>query len=126
MGTRLIETTGFKKTEKYFNVLQDNTYTCKCGHRVVIPKRVKKVLCGWCNRAVYKSAKDEYNDILNQIKIKKEELHQIREKLISLVFPNKLCEEVQNITNETLFEESKLDLSELKIQSKTKKKTKPE
>lgn len=64
MQIRLIETTGFKKTEKYFNVLQDNTYTCKCGHRVVIPKRVKKVLCGWCNRAVYKSAKDEFKDRL--------------------------------------------------------------
>lgn len=64
MRIRLMETTGFKKTGKYFNALQENTYTCKCGHRVVIPKRLNKVLCGWCNRAVYKSPRDEFKDRL--------------------------------------------------------------
>lgn len=64
MGNRLVEPTGFKKTERYFKVLQENTYTCKCGHRVVIPKRSMKVLCGWCNRAVYKSSRDEFMDRL--------------------------------------------------------------
>lgn len=64
MGNRLVEPTGFKKTERYFEVLQENTYTCKCGHRVVIPKRAIKVLCGWCNRSVYKSPRDEFMDRL--------------------------------------------------------------
>lgn len=64
MESRILEATGFKKQKKYFDVLQENTYTCKCGHRVVIPKRAKKVLCGWCNRAVYKSPRDEFMDRL--------------------------------------------------------------
>lgn len=49
---------------KYFNELQNNTYTCKCGHRVVITSRVKKVTCDWCGRSVYKSERDEFKDRL--------------------------------------------------------------
>jgi len=73
---------------------------------------------------IYKNAKDEYNEILNQIKTKKEELHQIREKLISLVFPNNLLEEVQNLTDTISFENDKLDINELERQNKIKKKIK--
>jgi len=71
---------------------------------------------------IYKNAKDEYNDTLNQINIKKEELHQIKEKLILLVFPNNLFEEVQNLTNTNSFEDNTKneDIVEIQKQSKTK------
>ena len=34
-------------------------YTCKCGHKVVIPKWVDKQICRWCGKYVFKSKKDE-------------------------------------------------------------------
>ena len=74
---------------------------------------------------IYKSAKDEYNDIINQINIKKEELNQIREKLISLVFPSNQIDEIQNLTEQDIsIKDNKLDIDELERQSKTKKKIK--
>ncbi len=48
--------------DKYLNELQNNTYSCKCGHRVVITNRVNKVICDWCGRSVYKNKKDEFMD----------------------------------------------------------------
>ena len=35
-------------------------YTCKCGHRVVIPYNVDKQLCKWCHRYVFKNKQDEF------------------------------------------------------------------
>lgn len=64
MDTRILEATGFKKEKKYFNALQDNTYTCKCGHRVVITRKTLKTYCSWCGRAVYKNPRDEFKDRL--------------------------------------------------------------
>lgn len=74
---------------------------------------------------IYKSAKVEYNDIINQINIKKEELNQIREKLISLVFSSNQIDEIQNLTEQDIsIKDNKLDIDELERQSKTKKKIK--
>lgn len=71
---------------------------------------------------IYKSAKDEYNEIINQINIKKEELNKLKEKLISLVFPNNLFEEVQNLTDTISYEDDtkNTDIDETQKQSKTK------
>ena len=71
---------------------------------------------------IYKSAKDEYNEIINQINIKKEELNKLKEKLISLVFSNNISDETKNLTNTISFEndtENK-DVDELERKSKTK------
>ena len=71
---------------------------------------------------IYKNAKDEYDDILNQINIKKEELNKLKEKLISLVFPNNLFEEVQNLTDTISYEDNtkNTDIDETQKQFKTK------
>ena len=42
-------------TEEYEKV----KYICKCGHRVVIPKFIDKVICNWCGNYVFKNKKDE-------------------------------------------------------------------
>ena len=71
---------------------------------------------------IYKSAKDEYNEIINQINIKKEELNKLKEKLISLVFSNNILDETKNLTNTISFEndtENK-DVDEIERQSKIK------
>lgn len=71
---------------------------------------------------IYKSAKVEYNEIINQINIKKEELNKLKEKLISLVFSNNILDETKNLTNTISFEndtENK-DVDELERKPKTK------
>lgn len=36
-------------------------YRCKnCGHRVVIPYNVDKMICQWCHRYVFKNEQDEF------------------------------------------------------------------
>lgn len=45
-----------RMTEEYDKV----KYTCKCGHRVIIPRLVDKQICGWCGQYVFKSKKDEF------------------------------------------------------------------
>lgn len=52
----------YQELNKYADRLQDHTYTCKCGHRVVIPNNKLKVPCNWCYRNVYKNKKDEFKD----------------------------------------------------------------
>ena len=71
---------------------------------------------------IYKSAKDEYNEIINQINIKKEELNKLKEKLISLVFSNNILDETKNLTNPVSFEDDteNKDVDEIERQSKIK------
>lgn len=64
MERRLLESISFKQVDKYFNALQENTYTCKCGHRIVITNKTKKAICSHCYRTVYKNPRDEFKDRL--------------------------------------------------------------
>lgn len=57
---RTVEASSYKLMDKYLEELQNNTYTCKCGHRVVIPKNKTKRNCNWCGRSVFKSKRDEF------------------------------------------------------------------
>jgi hypothetical protein len=54
----------YKEMDKYFSAIQDNTYTCHCGHRVPISNDLKYRICSWCYRKVYKNKKDEFIDKL--------------------------------------------------------------
>ena len=50
----------------YAKALQDNMFTCKCGHRVFIrPKNVSSI-CNWCGRSVYRNKKEEFIDRLEK------------------------------------------------------------
>ena len=35
-------------------------YKCKCGHGVIIPNRLDKILCNWCGNYVFKNKEDEF------------------------------------------------------------------
>ena len=35
-------------------------YRCKCGHRMVIPPKLDKVVCDWCGKYVFKDKKKEF------------------------------------------------------------------
>ena len=73
---------------------------------------------------IYKNAKDEYNNYLNLISNKKEEINKIKEQLILLVFQNNQIDEIQNITDIISNKDNKLDIDELERKSKIKKKVK--
>ena len=51
---------------RYMDELQKVTYTCKCGHRVIIGARKHSVTCSWCGRRVYKSQKDKFMEIMER------------------------------------------------------------
>lgn len=40
--------------EKIHNERTRNTYKCKCGHSISIRSSLESVVCGWCNRRVFK------------------------------------------------------------------------
>lgn len=50
------------KEEKRYDVVTDNTIICKCGHSVFVPHYVRRRLCDWCNRWVYRDKKEEFKD----------------------------------------------------------------
>ena len=52
--------------------IQSITYACKCGHRMVIPANVDKLICKWCGNWVYRNKKDEFKDKLGK-ELKKNE-----------------------------------------------------
>ena len=50
--------------QKIMDAQQKLKVTCKCGHRVLIPKFLKKRICNWCGHWVYKNRKEEFKDRL--------------------------------------------------------------
>lgn len=53
----ILSTKEYKKlTEEYDKV----KYTCKCGHRVVIPYNKEKNICSWCHNYVFKNNQEEF------------------------------------------------------------------
>ena len=58
-------------TDKEYKTLTDNydkvKYMCKCGHRVIIPYKVDKVLCSWCHNYVFKDKQVEFKYRLKEV-----------------------------------------------------------
>ena len=50
--------------ERVSNEYERIKYSCKCGHKVVIPFFAKRNLCSWCGHWVYRDKKDEFKDRL--------------------------------------------------------------
>lgn len=46
--------------QKLQDALSIHTYTCECGHRVVILPHKEKEICNWCKHYVFKNKKDEF------------------------------------------------------------------
>ena len=49
-----------KEYERMTDELDKVKYRCKCGRRVVIPKRENKKLCTWCGNYVFRDKRDEF------------------------------------------------------------------
>ena len=52
--------------EKLENELHKHTYTCQCGHRVLIMPHEEKKLCSWCKFYVFKNKQDEFKYRINE------------------------------------------------------------
>ena len=35
-------------------------YKCRCGHKMIIPPKMDKVVCDWCGKYVFKDKKKEF------------------------------------------------------------------
>lgn len=53
-----------KRYEKIVDEYDKVKIRCKCGHRVIVPLKEKKRLCGWCGYWVYRDKKEEFKDKL--------------------------------------------------------------
>ena len=49
-----------KELIKYHDIITKNRIKCKCGHSVVLPPELNKIICNWCGNYVFKSKKDEF------------------------------------------------------------------
>ena len=56
----------FTQMEKLQEELSNHTYTCNCGHRVVILPQKDKVICNWCKHYVFKNKQDEFKYRINE------------------------------------------------------------
>lgn len=52
--------------QKLQDELNNYTYTCECGHRVVILPQKDKVICNWCKHYVFKNKQDEFKYRINE------------------------------------------------------------
>lgn len=50
--------------DKYSRILQDHKITCKCGHRMLIPYHIDKMICSWGGNYVYRNKRVEFKDKL--------------------------------------------------------------
>lgn len=55
--------------QKITNELDKVKIRCSCGHRVVVPLKIGKVLCSWCGHYVYRDKQLEFKEkILEKMK----------------------------------------------------------
>lgn len=57
---KFIKPLSMKESEKMLEVYRNNSFKCKCGHTVLIPKRIKKRICSYCGVYVFREKKDEF------------------------------------------------------------------
>lgn len=55
-----------QQMQKLQDELNNYTYTCDCGHRVVILPQKDKVICNWCKHYVFKNKQDEFKYRINE------------------------------------------------------------
>lgn len=65
--SRILSTKEYKRLSDEYDKVK---YMCKCGHRVIIPYNVDKVLCSWCHNYVFKDKQVEFKYRLNEVKNK--------------------------------------------------------
>lgn len=55
-----------RQMSKYFDAIQEQMKTCKCGHRVFVENKYKYRICTWCGSRVYKDEREKFKDILER------------------------------------------------------------
>lgn len=55
-----------KQIIKYAYIMNQAKIVCECGHRVVIPPHVDKIVCSWCGNYVFKDKKAEFEYRMNE------------------------------------------------------------
>lgn len=51
----------FKLMQKKLDDIQKTSYKCKCGHTVVITNKSGMAICSFCQNAVFKDKKTEFD-----------------------------------------------------------------
>lgn len=63
-----------EEIKKYSEIITQNKVKCMCGHSVIIPPHVDKVLCRWCGNFVFKNKEVEFKyrlkEKINNVKTK--------------------------------------------------------
>lgn len=49
-----------KEIIKYAEEISKGKIKCRCGHSVIIPPNINKVICHWCGKYVFKDKKAEF------------------------------------------------------------------
>lgn len=60
--------------DKYASILKDYKTICKCGHRMLIPYHIDKMICSWCGNYVYRNKRVEFKDKLKKEMKKNEKI----------------------------------------------------
>ena len=46
---------------------------CKCGHSIVVPPKIDRVICSWCKNYVYKDPKEQFKHNLITLMYKRKQ-----------------------------------------------------
>lgn len=60
--------------DKYASILKDYKTTCMCGHRMLIPYHIDKMICSWYGNYVYRNKRVEFKDKLKREMKKNEKI----------------------------------------------------
>lgn len=66
VSTQHYDSMWFRVDSDYLSTLAKVKYRCKCGHKVIIPAGVKKLLCSWCGHYVFADKKEEFKAKFNE------------------------------------------------------------
>ena len=50
----------FKELVKYQDYMNKQKIKCACGHSILIPPHLDKIICDWCNHYVFRNKKAEF------------------------------------------------------------------
>lgn len=45
---------------RYTDIITKNKKKCRCGHSIILPPHLNKIVCNWCGNYVFKTKKDEF------------------------------------------------------------------
>ncbi len=64
----------YKEIEKLRSIMSYHRTLCKCGHSVLIPPELDKIICTWCGNYIFKDKKEEFKYRLKEEMLKNKEI----------------------------------------------------